>query len=46
MADVFAATFRAMIDDWMAAGLDPYVTLIATIAITARAAVMLIFRSR
>lgn len=35
-----------MIDYWMDAGLEPYVTLMATIIITARAAVMLLYRNR
>lgn len=45
MADEFAAAFKAMIDGWMTHGLEPYVNLIAALALAARAAVLLIFRN-
>lgn len=46
MADVFAESFKALIDGWMAYGLEPYVNLTAALALAARAAVLLLYRNR
>ena len=46
MEQVFAETIRALIDGWMAYGLEPYVTLVAALALAARAAFLLLFREK
>lgn len=46
MADVFAETFRAMIDHWMETGLEPYANMMAIIALATHATYLMLRRDR
>jgi hypothetical protein len=45
MEQVFAETFRAMIDYWMVNEMDKLIDLIAVLELAAQAAVLLMMRS-